>query len=161
MTFLLTLADSEATLHLGRMLAASLPDAPPYAALLLEGDLGAGKTTLVRGMVESMPGGDEAEVASPSFTLQHVYPTNPECVHMDIYRLEGMEPDAALCESLNAGHEFVVVEWAQFLPAHCRPDNFVRLVWQPTSDGRVVSLTAEGPVALQWLTDLQDHMARS
>jgi tRNA threonylcarbamoyladenosine biosynthesis protein TsaE len=59
--------------------------------VLLRGDLGSGKTTFVRGLVAALPGGEEAEVASPSFNLVNVYPTRPEVVHMDLYRLRGGE----------------------------------------------------------------------
>ena len=80
------------TLALGRALASILADPGKRAALLLRGDLGSGKTTLVRGLAEALPGGDEAEVASPSFNIVNVYPTRPEVFHVDLYRIPGGDP---------------------------------------------------------------------
>ena len=55
--------------------------------LLLEGPLGAGKTTLVRGLLEAL--GLTEPVRSPTFNLLHLYPTNPPVAHADLYRLAG------------------------------------------------------------------------
>ncbi len=155
----LTLASEEATLGLGRRLAQALPQEPPYPALLLQGELGAGKTTLVRGLVESLPGGEEADVASPSFTLLHLYPTRPPCAHLDIYRLAGQEPDAGLCEVLGESRQLVLVEWAQCLPPSCLPEDYLLLAWQRevasgAEAGRRVRLAAHGPAAARMLADL-------
>jgi len=141
------LANEARTLQLGRLLAGCLPPAPPYPALLLEGDLGAGKTTLVRGLVEALPGSEEADVASPSFTLLHLYPTQPECAHFDLYRLEGQEPDASLCEALADETRLALVEWSQFLPAGRLPAGFLRLKWSESLDGRSLRLEAHGEPA--------------
>ncbi len=56
-------------------------------ALYLRGTLGSGKTTLTRGLVAALPGGEDAEVASPSFTLCNIYPTRPALLHADLYRM--------------------------------------------------------------------------
>ena len=84
MPFVLNNADD--TMELGRMLAEAMT-ASPVRALYLYADLGGGKTTLTRGFVSALPGGERAEVASPSFTLCNVYPTQPEILHADLYRL--------------------------------------------------------------------------
>lgn len=55
--------------------------------LYLQGEMGMGKTTFTRSFVGALPGAEEAEVASPSFTICHEYPTNPEIYHADLYRL--------------------------------------------------------------------------
>ena len=153
------LSTVEETERFGRLLAASLPEGPPYPALLLEGDLGAGKTTLVRGLVESLPGSEEADVASPSFTLLHLYPTLPECAHFDIYRLEGQEPDASLCEALRDDSRLALVEWAQFLPPHCLPGSYLHLVWRPFENERRVTLHAQGEAARELLKRLGPRLA--
>ena len=81
------------TRALARNLAAAVAEyqrlhpAEPLPVILLMGDLGAGKTTLIRFLVEALPGGENAEVASPSFTLCNVYPTTPKVQHFDLYRL--------------------------------------------------------------------------
>ncbi len=54
----------------------------------LEGDLGAGKTTFVRGFVRALPGGADVVVQSPTFALARTYPTTPPVHHLDLYRLQ-------------------------------------------------------------------------
>lgn len=106
----------EATLALGgllgRILASWSADSLP--ALYLYGDLGAGKTTLVRGLAAALPGGDQAEVASPSFTLCNEYPTCPPVFHADLYRLA---PGSALPEELDDAEGLLALEWPERLSA--------------------------------------------
>lgn len=80
----ITKSDDE-TRAVGREIAAMIP---PDALIYLSGDLGAGKTTLVRSIAEAV-GCDPAEVASPSFALVHEYPRNDDTnvIHVDGYRL--------------------------------------------------------------------------
>ncbi len=75
----------EETRAIGREIAALIP---ADALVYLSGDLGAGKTTLVRSIAEAV-GCDPAEVASPSFALVHEYPREnaPNVIHVDGYRL--------------------------------------------------------------------------
>jgi tRNA threonylcarbamoyl adenosine modification protein YjeE len=56
--------------------------------VLLDGDLGAGKTTFVRGFVRALPGGADVVVQSPTFALARTYPTTPPVHHLDLYRLQ-------------------------------------------------------------------------
>jgi tRNA threonylcarbamoyladenosine biosynthesis protein TsaE len=83
--------------------------------LLLEGDLGAGKTTLVRGMARGMA--LSAHVASPTFQLVRVYPGRVQLAHVDLYRIEaGAElVGLGLEELLDQGA--VVVEWGDRIDA--------------------------------------------
>jgi tRNA threonylcarbamoyl adenosine modification protein YjeE len=83
--------------------------------VLLEGDLGAGKTTFVRGVVRGV--GSSAPVASPTFQLVRVYPGRLQVAHVDLYRLQdGAElADLGLDELLDQGA--VVVEWGDRLEA--------------------------------------------
>ena len=83
--------------------------------VLLEGDLGAGKTTFVRGLTRGV--GSPAHVASPTFQLVRVYPGRVQIAHIDLYRLEdGAELlDLGLDELLDQGA--VVVEWGDRLEA--------------------------------------------
>ena len=77
--------------------------------VLLKGELGAGKTTFVRGIARGT--GSTASVASPTFQLVRVYPGRLQLAHVDLYRLEKGEElrDLSLDELLDAGA--VVVEW--------------------------------------------------
>ena len=70
----------------GRELAGRLK-AP--AVLCLYGDLGAGKTALVRGLAEGL--GIRAQVSSPTFTIVNEYAGRPELIHFDMYRLQGAD----------------------------------------------------------------------
>jgi tRNA threonylcarbamoyladenosine biosynthesis protein TsaE len=81
--------------------------------VLLEGDLGAGKTTFVRGVMRGV--GSPAHVASPTFQLVRVYPGRVQVAHVDLYRLEDGDglADLGLDELLDQGA--VVVEWGDRL----------------------------------------------
>jgi tRNA threonylcarbamoyladenosine biosynthesis protein TsaE len=83
--------------------------------LLLEGDLGAGKTTFVRGVARGV--GSPAHVASPTFQLVRVYPGRIQLAHVDLYRLEASNElvELGLEELLDQG--VVVVEWGNRLEA--------------------------------------------
>lgn len=86
---------------------------PLPARVMLYGDLGAGKTALVRGMGRAL--GTE-DVMSPTFTIIHEYDTVPPLVHIDAYRLDGGEAllDIGFSDYLNAGN-IIVVEWAELV----------------------------------------------
>jgi tRNA threonylcarbamoyladenosine biosynthesis protein TsaE len=83
--------------------------------VLLKGELGAGKTTLVRGVARGA--GSAAPVASPTFQLVRVYPGRVQVAHIDLYRLENPSElgDLGLDELLMEGA--VVVEWGDRLEA--------------------------------------------
>ena len=151
------LADTGETLALGRTLAKNMAKLPFLPALLLQGDLGSGKTTLVRGLVESLPGAEQAEVSSPSFNVCNLYPTTPAVAHFDLYRLEGMPPDEALYESLDDSSTLTVVEWIQFLNRKEWPKNAVYLKWTPSESGRALTLHAFGGPAEDIVRSVQDQ----
>lgn len=114
------LNDADDTIALGRMLAEAM-SASPVRALYLYADLGGGKTTLTRGFVSALPGGERAEVASPSFTLCNVYPTRPEILHADLYRLsEGASMPEEMEEMLEEGNALLVLEWPEYLAPQYR-----------------------------------------
>ena len=83
---------------------------------LLYGELGAGKTQLVKGLAKGMGVEDWQYVLSPSFTLMNLYEGRIELAHVDLYRLEEGDVDGlALEEFLERG--VVAVEWAERVPS--------------------------------------------
>ena len=103
----------EETLALGRKLAAELR---PPCLVLLEGELGSGKTTLAKGIVAGLGVASESEVTSPSFTLVHEYGRERKVYHVDLYRVESARDLATLgLEDLIDQRAIVLVEWGEKL----------------------------------------------
>lgn len=145
----------DATMELGRKLAACLLREGDRPAILLHGDLGSGKTTLVRGLIPSLPGGREAEVSSPSFNIVNLYPTVPPTAHFDLYRLGGMGLEGDLEEQLHDPNLIRIVEWAEHLSAQDRPDDILLMTWEPCPEGRTVVIAGCGSAGRRIQTCLQ------
>ncbi|GFM35572.1 tRNA (adenosine(37)-N6)-threonylcarbamoyltransferase complex ATPase subunit type 1 TsaE [Desulfovibrio psychrotolerans] len=143
----LHLKDNESTETLGRTIATAIQRTGMVRAIMFQGPLGSGKTTLIRALVESLPGGELAEVSSPSFNVYNVYPTVPPTVHYDLYRLEGAGMDESYYEFLDEGRSLLLVEWAEFLPSGEWPDEWLLFRWVPCDEGRLVEIAAHGPEA--------------
>lgn len=112
----LKLADTQATLALGRALGRSLP---PNSVILLFGDLGVGKTTFVQGLGARI--GIEEAIVSPTFTLINEYTQGRlPLYHLDLYRLSGAAVADLTPEIYWEGKEvdpgITAIEWAQHLP---------------------------------------------
>ena len=133
------------TNRLGLLLAEAIASCG-IAALLLRGPLGSGKTTLTRALVEALPGGDQAEVGSPSFTLCNYYPTTPPIIHSDLYRSPGSLPDE-IAEGLDRPEIFSILEWSEYLPEAEMPQDYLDISLQPCEESRLLTLQAHGPVA--------------
>ncbi len=149
----LWLPDEGATLELGRALSSvvlesSISGQPP--ALLLQGGLGSGKTTLVRGLAQGLPGGHEAEVSSPSFNIVNLYPTRPPVAHFDLYRVAGQAPEEFL-DAAEDGRTLVVAEWIEHLANNLWPKEALHLRWTPATTGRAIEIRALGSAAGAWL----------
>ena len=103
----------EETLALGRELARELQ---PPCLVLLQGDLGSGKTTLTKGIVAELGAAREEEVTSPSFTLVHEYGSGGKVFHADLYRIESTRELSSLgLDDLWAQEAIVIVEWGEKL----------------------------------------------
>jgi tRNA threonylcarbamoyladenosine biosynthesis protein TsaE len=86
--------------------------------VLLEGELGSGKTTLTKGIVAGLGAAREDEVTSPSFTLVHEYGSAPKVYHVDLYRVEGARDLETLgLDDLWNQQATVIVEWGEKLGA--------------------------------------------
>lgn len=140
------LADPAATEALGAALAKA---SPPGCVIYLEGELGAGKTTLARGFLRGL--GHEDRVKSPTYSLLEPYETPAgRVIHLDLYRLA--DPDEAAwlgIEDHVGGEARLLVEWAEhgaaWLPA---PDLVVRLAHDGERRRAVLTATGERAPAL-------------
>jgi tRNA threonylcarbamoyladenosine biosynthesis protein TsaE len=105
------LADEAATTALGQTIAPLLRAGD---AVLLDGPLGMGKSTLARGLIRALVGG-EVDVPSPTFTIVQFYETTPPVAHFDLYRLERPSEAAeiGLDEALDVG--VAAIEWPERL----------------------------------------------
>jgi tRNA threonylcarbamoyladenosine biosynthesis protein TsaE len=103
----------EETLAFGRELARELR---PPCLILLQGELGTGKTTLTKGIVAGLGAAPEDEVTSPSFTLVHEYGSAPRVFHADLYRIEDTRELATLgLDELWSKEAIVIIEWGEKL----------------------------------------------
>ena len=104
----------EETIALGERLAHQLPQ---RGVVLLIGNLGAGKTTLVKGIATGLKAAVPDEVSSPTFTLIHEYGDPVRVYHIDLYRLDTVEEVATLgLEELFERDAVVLVEWGEKFP---------------------------------------------
>jgi len=108
----ITTHSAEETIAFGRTLARLL--APPKL-VLLRGDLGAGKTTLIKGIASAFEAASEEEVTSPTFTLVHEYhgPT-ANLYHIDLYRVDTPRQLETLgLDDLIAQDSILLIEWGE------------------------------------------------
>jgi tRNA threonylcarbamoyladenosine biosynthesis protein TsaE len=110
---------SEETIQRGREIGAQLK---PPVLVLLSGELGAGKTTLTKGIASGLGAATEDEVTSPTFTLVHKYTRGAPVYHVDLYRIGDFHDFETLgLEDVFTEKAVVIVEW---------PDKFtLRTAW--------------------------------
>lgn len=136
----LRLADEAATLALGAAAARSLPQAARPFVLALSGDLGAGKTTFVRGLLAAL--GVRGPVKSPTYGLLELYEAGGwQVLHLDLFRLLDPEELENLgVRDYHAGKCLWLVEWPEkgsgFLPAAD-----VRMAFAAGTGGHTVDIT--------------------
>lgn len=138
----LTLPDEAATLGFGAAIAHGLQ---PGITVYLQGDLGAGKTTLVRGVLRAL--GYAGRVKSPTYTLAEIYNLAAfELYHFDLYRMHDPREwmDAGFREVAN-GTTVSLVEWPE-KAAGLLPPPDLRLQLQICDEGREVNIVAETPL---------------
>jgi len=112
-----TTVSAEETTEFGRAFAAELRSP---ALVLLRGDLGAGKTTLTKGIISGLGAASEEDVTSPTFNLVHVFktPSSPpvKVYHVDLYRLEGTNDLLSIAlEDILAEPGIAIIEWSEHL----------------------------------------------
>ena len=100
---------TEETIERGREIGASVK---PRTLILLEGELGAGKTTLTKGIVSGLGAAREEEVTSPTFTLVHRYEGRTRVYHVDLYRVGDFHDLETLgLEDVFSEDAVIIVEW--------------------------------------------------
>ena len=131
----LSTAAADETIRLGEVIGRSLV---PGDVVLLHGELGAGKTTLVRGIAKSF--GYRGRVSSPTFALAHVYRGKKMTLHhLDLYRLEGGDTsELGIDELLQDPRGALVVEWPG--PASRWPRRCVEVRLEHAARGRRISV---------------------
>jgi tRNA threonylcarbamoyladenosine biosynthesis protein TsaE len=129
------------TVELGRELAATV--LPPSGLVLLIGNLGAGKTTLAKGIAEGRGAAQRDEVSSPTFTLIHEYGDPPRVYHIDLYRLDEARQAAALGidELLDRDGALVLIEWGERFPELWPAGHTeIRIERRPGTDQRIFEI---------------------
>ncbi len=131
------------TIRVGGELLAALT---PPVLLILTGPLGAGKTTLVKGIAEALDAAERDEVTSPTFTLMHEYEGSRDgkpitLYHLDLYRLEAERQVEALgIDELLEDNAIVLVEWGEKF-ASIRRRAGGEIVMEPTGgEGRRIAV---------------------
>ena len=122
MTTELITHSAEETIAFGRKLATDL--SPPLI-VLLRGDLGAGKTTLVKGIAEGFGAARADDVTSPTFTLIHEY-RGPDVIlyHVDLYRIDTQrELETLGLDDLLSPNCILLIEWGEKFPRLQREQN--------------------------------------
>ncbi|MEU3273615.1 tRNA (adenosine(37)-N6)-threonylcarbamoyltransferase complex ATPase subunit type 1 TsaE [Saccharomonospora sp. NPDC006951] len=137
------LATPDDTIHFGRTLGGELRAGD---LVLLAGPLGAGKTTMARGIAAGM--GVEGRVSSPTFVLARVHPagrSGVSLVHVDAYRLGG---DLSQLDDLDLDTELaeaaVVVEWGEGVAERLSDDHLIVRLERHDDDTRTVTLEPHG-----------------
>jgi len=129
------------TTALGRQLAAQLK---PGTIVLLRGDLGAGKTTLVKGIAEGFQAARAEDVTSPTFTLIHEY-RGPEVAlyHIDLYRIDTQrELDTLALDDLMTAGSILLIEWGEKFDRFARERDAEIAIEHKGGDERSVTFAA-------------------
>lgn len=132
------------TIEVGRKLARLLK---PPQLLLLRGDLGTGKTTLVKGIAQALDAAEPDEVTSPTFTLVHEYDgaldgQPVKLFHLDVYRLEGERQLETLgLDELLTPDALVLVEWGDKFKSIRKKATGEILIASEGGDARRITVT--------------------
>lgn len=134
-------SSAEETIALGRKLAPMLRDA---RLVLLRGDLGAGKTTLTKGIAEAFEAAEQDDVTSPTFTLINEY-RGPErsLFHIDLYRIDTERELATLGldDLLREDSNILLVEWGEKFERLARERDFEIAITHEAENSRTVRVT--------------------
>jgi len=130
---------AEETTEVGRRLAADLK---PGTIVLLRGDLGAGKTTMVKGIAEGFQAAKAEDVTSPTFTLIHEY-RGPEVslFHIDLYRIDTQrELDTLALDDLMSPNSILLIEWGEKFARFAKERDVEIAIENRGADDRVITI---------------------
>lgn len=119
---------------------------------LLEGDLGAGKTTLTQGIAKGL--GIRRNVTSPTFNILKIYQGRMPLYHIDAYRLEGLSQDLGFDEFLD-DDGLTVIEWSCYVPSLIPPHHLVITIRLLEENSRELTLRAYGGEYEDFLEELK------
>ncbi len=134
---------SEETQALGQQLGRLIK--PPFV-LFLQGDLGTGKTLLTQSIALGL--GIQEHVNSPTFVLMKIYEGKPRLVHVDAYRLEGIEESIGISDELDS-NTVMIIEWPQYLNEDISADMVIKLNYIDET-AREITLESHHPIMEQW-----------
>ncbi|MBE2893497.1 tRNA (adenosine(37)-N6)-threonylcarbamoyltransferase complex ATPase subunit type 1 TsaE [Spirabiliibacterium falconis] len=152
-------ADETALLNVARAFAQVIGTQNTALCVYLNGNLGAGKTTFSRGVVQAL--GHKGNVKSPTYTLVEEYPLSPLSVfHFDLYRLADPEELEFMgIRDYAQQHALCLIEWAQkglgFIPS---PDVTLDIAYQ--TQGRRLTFTPQNPLGAQIICQLAQIFAQ-
>jgi tRNA threonylcarbamoyladenosine biosynthesis protein TsaE len=140
MTREITTNSAEETIAFGRTLVELL--APPKL-VLLRGDLGAGKTTLIKGIAAGFEAAEEDDVTSPTFTLVHEYRgSRAKLYHIDLYRIDTQrELDTLGLDDLRSDGSILLIEWGEKFPRLVRERDVEISLERAGENGRKIQIT--------------------
>lgn len=118
--------------------------------LILTGDLGAGKTTLTKGIAEGLQ--ISQMIKSPTYTIVREYQGRLPLYHLDVYRI-GDDPDSIDLDDFIYGDGVTVIEWGNLLDLSLF-DDYLEIILTKKEDGRLIEIKANGPRSCQLLGEL-------
>lgn len=120
--------------------------------LVLTGDLGAGKTTITKGIARALE--IKQMIKSPTYTIVREYEGRLPLYHLDVYRI-GDDPDSIDLDDFLYGDGVTVIEWGELLSSDSL-DDYLEVFIDKQDDGRKVSFEAHGVKSQRLLEDLQN-----
>jgi tRNA threonylcarbamoyladenosine biosynthesis protein TsaE len=141
---IVTTHSAEETTQVGRTLAAEIK---PGSLVLLRGDLGAGKTTMVKGIAEAFHAAEAEAVTSPTFTLIHEY-RGPKVTlyHIDLYRIDTQrELDTLALDDLMDPNTILLIEWGEKFERFQKERDVEIAIANLGGDDREITVFAEVP----------------
>jgi tRNA threonylcarbamoyladenosine biosynthesis protein TsaE len=133
---------AEETTELGRRIAGDLK---PGSIVLLRGDLGAGKTTMVKGIAEGFQAAKAEDVTSPTFTLIHEY-RGPAVTlfHIDLYRIDTQrELDTLALDDLMTANSILLIEWGEKFARFAKERDVEIAIEHRGAEDRVIKVKAQ------------------